>query len=151
VVTPLVNDIDNPLPQAFRPIGELVLNLHLRQQLTAEEPDLDLVRRMLQDARLWKIRLEEEQLGHVFSKALEVKMRSFLPRLEDTAMLDRLIAMVDLARSLPFYTSLHRLQSSYYSILKTRYGEFSGRTDEAGRIWLEKFRRLGEKLSVKLP
>ncbi|HEX9897381.1 MAG TPA: DUF3536 domain-containing protein [Dehalococcoidales bacterium] len=152
-VTPLVDETASPLPETFRPLVQLVLNLDLRHELKAEKPDVKAIRKIQEDARLWHIDLDDEQLGIIFSKTIEKTMKAFVSSPEDTALIDNLIEMVGLAYSLPFPTDLQRAQSMYYLLLKTIYQDFTDRKregDPAAEGWLNKFSILGERLSVKV-
>ncbi|HXY74399.1 MAG TPA: hypothetical protein VEH58_03650, partial [Dehalococcoidales bacterium] len=146
-VTPLVNDIDNPLPETFRPLVELTLNLTLRNQLSSQTPDNEIVLRLVNDARLWQISLENEFLGYVFSRSLFTKMQSFISNLEDTALIDELIYMTTLAKSLPFTTNLSHIQYLYYKLLQIQYPLYVQRGNDD---WISKFRRFGDLLGVSL-
>jgi hypothetical protein len=146
-LTPLVNDIDNPLPETFRPLVELTLNLALRNQLSAQVPDGEVVLRLINDARLWQISLENEFLGYIFSRSLNTKMQALISNLEDTALIDELIGMLTLSKSLPFATNLHRIQYLYYTTLQTHYQAFVQRGNSD---WIDKFRRFGDLLGINL-
>jgi alpha-amylase/alpha-mannosidase (GH57 family) len=152
-VTPLVDEITSPLPQTFRPLVQLVLNLDLRHELKAEGPDMKDIRKILDDARLWHIDLNDEQHGIIFSRTIEKTMKAFVSSPEDTTLIDSLTEMVELARSLPFSTDLQRAQSMYYLLLKTIYKDFTDRRregDPSAVDWINKFVILGERLSVKV-
>jgi alpha-amylase/alpha-mannosidase (GH57 family) len=146
-VTPLVNDIDNPLPETFRPLVELTLNLTLRNQLSAHVPDRELVLRLVNDAKLWQISLEIDFLGYIFGNSIYTKMQRFISNLEDTALIDELIDLITLAKSLPFVTSFSRTQYLYYKTLQTQYLLFVQRGNNE---WIGKFRRLGDLLGINL-
>ncbi len=152
-VTPLVDEITSPLPETFRPLVQLVLNLDLRHELKVERPDMKAIRKILDDARLWHIDLNDEQHGIIFSRTMEKAMKTFVSRPEDTALIDRLTEMVGLTRFLPFPTDLQRAQSMYYLLLRTIYKDFTDRKfegDPSAADWVNKFVILGERLSVKV-
>jgi hypothetical protein len=152
-VTPLVDEITSPLPETFRPLVQLVLNLDLRHELKVERPDMKAIRKILDDARLWHIDLNDEQHGIIFSRTMEKAMKTFVSSPEDTALMDSLTEMVGLTRFLPFPTDLQRAQSMYYLLLKTIYKDFTDRKfegDPSAADWVNKFVILGERLSVKV-
>jgi alpha-amylase/alpha-mannosidase (GH57 family) len=152
-VTPLVDESASPLPETFRPLVQLVLNLDLRHELKAERPDMKAIRKILDDARLWHIDLNDEQHGIIFSRTIEKAMKVVVANPDDTALMDSLTEMVGLALSLPFATDLQRAQNMYYLLLKTIYKDFTGKRregDSSVADWLNKFVILGERLSVKV-
>jgi len=152
-VTPLVDENTNPLPETFRPLVQLVLNLDLRHELKSEKPDIQVIRKMLADAHLWQINLDEEQLGIIFSRTVEKIMKSFVSHPEDTVLMANLTGMVELAGFLPFASDLQRAQSMYYLLLKTIYPGYRDRIQEGNPSaldWVNKFVVLGEKLSMKI-
>jgi alpha-amylase/alpha-mannosidase (GH57 family) len=152
-VTPLVDETTSPLPETFRPLVQLVLNLDLRHELKAERPDMKAIRKILDNAHLWHIDLDDEQHGIIFSRTIEKAMITLFSNPEDVALIDSLTEMVGLAHSLPFATDLQREQNMYYLLLKTIYKDFIDRrreVDPSTEDWVNKFMTLGEQLSVKV-
>lgn len=152
-VTPLVDETASPLPETFRPLVQLVLNLDLRNELKAEKPDVKAIGKMQEDALLWHIDLNDEQHGIIFTRTIEKTMKAFVSNPEDTTLIDNLIEMVGLTRFLPFPTDLQRAQNMYYLLLKTIYKDFTDRRregDPSALDWINKFATLGKRLSIRV-
>lgn len=72
---------------------------------------------------------------------------------EDGALLDRMLASVGLAQSLPFVVELRGVQDRYYQMLKTAYPGVQNKAkgeDQATKEWVARFLSLGAKLSIRV-
>jgi alpha-amylase/alpha-mannosidase (GH57 family) len=142
---------DLPLPRAFGVAAEFVLNRDLRAALTAEEPELERVRNLLDEAEATGIQLDREGLGYVLEQAFERLALSFLERPRDIERLEKWAEIASLHESLPFDVNLWKTQNVFYEILRSIYPAFRERADdgdETARRWVELFSSLGEQLSV---
>ena len=99
------------------------------------------------------IELHEDGLGLAVQGTVERLFEHLRRAPTDLERLDRLERTVDLARSLPFEVDFWKVQNGYYQmlvqLLPARRREADGGFDDAAR-WIERFRALGEKLSVKV-
>jgi hypothetical protein len=144
-------DLGISLPGSLKAAAELILNTDLRNALTAETPNQETVTKLLNDANSWNVGLDNEGLSHVFRQALEKRMADLAARPEDDVLLNRILASVEIARSLPFKVELRGVQNDYYRMLQTVYAEFEDKAkaeDEAAKEWLTRFVSLGTKLSI---
>jgi alpha-amylase/alpha-mannosidase (GH57 family) len=144
-------DLGISLPGSLKAAAELILNTDLRNALTAETPNQETVTKLLNDANSWNVGLDNEGLSHVFRQALEKRMADLAARPEDDVLLDRILASVEIARSLPFKVELRGVQNDYYRMLQTVYADFEDKAkaeDEAAKEWLTRFVSLGTKLSI---
>ena len=151
--TPLVDDVASPLPETFHPLVELVINLDLSHHLRAERPDIKAVQKILSDAQVWQMRLNGGRLGMTFGKTIETVMHALEAHPEDTALLDALIDMVVMAGSLPFATDLQKPQNIFYRLMKSVYPGYAEKMrggNAAAGEWLNRFRYLGDRLSIKM-
>jgi hypothetical protein len=148
-----LTDIGNPLPGAFRSAAELILNIDLRQALETDVPDEEAINKLLSDARMWKISLDVVGLGHVFRQTIAQKMVDLSAQPENGQLLEQVLALVSLGRSLPFTVDLREAQNIYYQILKTVYPGFqnkAGGEDQAAEDWIARFVELGDRLSIQV-
>lgn len=145
-----LTELGNPLPAALKAAAEFILNTDLRRALSAATPNVEAVKKLLDESNLWKIELDNEGLAHVFRQTLEKKTADFAASLEDLGLLKEMESMVDLAGTLPFSTDIRQVQNTYFSLLKTfRQGQQKPAEEQkTAEEWKSRFLALGEKLSV---
>ncbi len=146
-----LSDLGTPPLKAFRTAAEFAINSHLRRSLAEEELDLDRIQILLEEARVVQIALDAETLGYTLQHNIEQKMELFFAHPTDITLLQRLEAIVNLARSLPFEVNLWQTQNVYYGMLQTFYPNFlkkAERGNETAQLWIDHFRNLGDKLLV---
>jgi len=140
-------------PRGFRLAAELALNTALRRELEAAETEPAALSAILEEAKSVGIELHEDGLGLAVQSTVERLFEDLRRAPTDLERLDRLERTVDLARSLPFEIDFWKVQNAYYQmlvqLLPARRREADGGFDDAAR-WIERFRALGEKLSVKV-
>ncbi|WP_161485981.1 hypothetical protein, partial [Desulfotomaculum copahuensis] len=70
----------------------------------------------------------------------------------DISRLELLETMSGLARSMPFYVDLWKVQNIYHRLLLDIYPGYrdkANRGEESGRTWVNHFERLGDKLQME--
>jgi alpha-amylase/alpha-mannosidase (GH57 family) len=153
---PMIRFITNlgiPPPKAFYSTAQLVLNSNLRRAFEDEELDPERIRTLLEEAKLEGVTLEADTLEYTLRKSVERMADQLLVNPGETSLLERLNAILDTRRSLPFMVNLWKPQNAYYQILKTVYPEFRDRTekgDENAGNWVGLFTLLGDKLSIRV-
>jgi alpha-amylase/alpha-mannosidase (GH57 family) len=146
-------DLGNPLPKSFQAAAEFSLNRSLRGTLVAEEPPLDRVQSLLQEAKGLRIALDEVSLGYALKETIERTAARFRAKPEDLAILRKLEGLAALARSLPFPANLWRVQNIYFQVGREAYPQFrSGaeKGEEPAKTWVSHFTSLGEKLYCRV-
>ena len=140
-------------PRGFRLAAELALATSLRRALEAPAPDPTRLSAILEEARNVGVVMHEDGLGLAVEHTLERLAEGLRGSPSELARLEELVAVVDLARQLPFEVDFWKVQNVYYRLLKTLLPGWR-REAEAGfedaRRWMERFLALGEKLSVKV-
>jgi len=142
-----------PLPRPFLATAEIVLNRYLLEAFRAPELDLQLIRSLLEEARLLQVELEGAGLEFALRKAIERLAERFRQNPIDLECLQQLEAAMTLETELPFAVLLWKVQNIYYEMLNSVYPQ-QVRQSEAGpgevRDWVEHFTALGAKLSVRI-
>ena len=146
-------DLGNPLPKSFQAAADFSLNRSLRNALVAEEPPLDRVLSLLEEAKGLRIVLDEVSLGYALKETIERTAVRFSAQPEDLGLLQKLEGLAALARSLPFPVDLWRAQNIFFDALQTAYPEKRSQAEkgeEEAQAWLDRFRSLGEKLHFRM-
>jgi alpha-amylase/alpha-mannosidase (GH57 family) len=147
-----LRDVGVPLPKAIRTAAEFALNSNLRRTFALEEMDLDQVRKLLEEARAGGISLDGTTLEYKLRLTIERLFEKFAAAPNDSALVERLEAMVEMARSLPFEVLLWTPQNVWLEVRRGAFEERNRRAregDEESRNWVQHFTSLGEKLTVR--
>jgi len=125
----------------------------LEHVLATEEMDLEQVRKLLEEARSGNLKLESTTLEYTLRLTIENLFERFSKEPPDPARIERLEAIIETARKLPFDVVLWTAQNVWAAMRRTIYQQVSQRGqegDEEARSWLHHFRSLGEKLGVRV-
>ncbi len=143
-----------PLPRGLQAAAEVVLNRRLLTTLSAERPDPERVRRLLEKARLGGVRLDADTLGFTLARTIDALAAACAAEPTSLARLERLADAVAVARTLPFEISLWKAQNGYFERLLEVLPGMRARAQEGdgeARAWIELFLTLGEQLGVRAP
>jgi len=97
--------------------------------------------------------LDVKGLSYALGNALESLMERLQESPRDAELLRRVEATVSLAGSTPFTVDLGQTQNRYYELLRTVFpdqSEKSGDGDAEAAEWVCRFRKLGERLAVRV-
>jgi alpha-amylase/alpha-mannosidase (GH57 family) len=141
-----------PLPQVFQATAVVALNGEIRAAMAAPPLDTGRLRALLEQAAEAEIALDGETLGYTLRNSID---RMAMDWYADPQRMDRLAALrsaVELARSLPFWVDLWRVQNIFYEVLQTarpgiKTHTGAGNPPDAG--WTKEFMALGDLLQVR--
>jgi alpha-amylase/alpha-mannosidase (GH57 family) len=149
-----LRSLDRPLPPAFQKVTDFLINLDLRRAFAADEPDLERVQELLNEAELYGVPLDGSGLAFALTGTITRLFDRIAADSENVEQIRRADALVGLASELSFPVDLWRAQNTYYGLLQTAYVERLARAaggDNGGRDWAETFAALGGKLHVHVP
>jgi alpha-amylase/alpha-mannosidase (GH57 family) len=149
-----LRDLGVPLPKAIRTAAEFALNSHLRRTFADEDMSPEEVRKLLAEANLGGIALDSTTLEYTLRLTIERCFDRLAREPRDPALVARLGALVEMARSMPFEVFLWTAQNVWSHVYRSVFEEFSRREqegDEQARSWVRDFQSLGDKLRVRLP
>jgi hypothetical protein len=148
-----LRDLGVPLPKAIRTAAEFATNSNLRRAFANEEMDLEQVRKLLEEAKSTGINLDGTMLEYTLRLTIEHMFGKFGADPKGPALVERLEAVVDLARSLPFEVVLWAPQNVWSEVRRSAFEERNKRAqqgDKDSRSWVQHFMSLGEKLQVRV-
>ena len=140
-------------PKPLYVAAELVLNASLRGAFEDEELDPELITTFLEEAEVEGIFLDADTLEYALRKSLERLADRLLANPSELHLLQRLVAGIGLLGSLPFQVNLWKVQNISYDLYQKVYPELRKRAekgDETAGEWIGIFKRLGEKLSIRI-
>jgi len=148
-----LSDVGYPIPRSFFLAAELAIGSDLRRAFEAEEPDLERIRRLLEEAAFSRIPLEEKGLAYALAKTAEGMAHRLRVIPSDLSRLRHLDAVVGMGRELPFPVTFWKTQNLFYEMLQTEYPKFlqwAADGDGSAAAWVKQFEGLGEKLSIRV-
>lgn len=146
-----LGDLKTPLPKAFRTTAEYALNSHLRR---AFSDDLDIARihSLLEESRLGGVDLDATTLEYTLRKTIERIAQRIRENSSDANELGTLREAIELTDKLPFPVTVWTVQNVAYDLLQNVYPGMNERSDAEpdARAWVEHFRELAQKLSLRM-
>jgi alpha-amylase/alpha-mannosidase (GH57 family) len=143
-----------PRPELLSVAADLCLNAKLRRVLQGDGLDPDVVRPLLEEARLAGANLDATHLGLLLAANIERLAEELLGHPDDVSLVERLNKAASLVRSLPFEVNLWKTQNICYRILHTRCSHFKEKAesgDEAAREWIHNSKVLAENFRIRMP
>ncbi len=154
--TPLMRflkDIGAPLPTAFKTVADFVLNTELRREFAAEEPDLDRLRALLQEARTDNVEFQRDALAYAIKTHLDRRLERLAAAPDDLPALTRTADIAEIRHAMGNEVNLWKPQNLYFKLLHTVAPAWRAQA-EAGEArakdWLTQFCRLGEQLGFQV-
>jgi alpha-amylase/alpha-mannosidase (GH57 family) len=148
-----LRDLGVPLPKAIRTAAEFAVNSQLRLAFADEQMDLEQVRKLLQEAQSGGIELDATALEYTLRLTIERLFEHFEKEPFNTAVVQRLEAVVEMARNLPFDVVLWAAQNIWAKLHHSAFEELKSgvvpETEDA-IAWTEHFLALGEKLQMQV-
>jgi alpha-amylase/alpha-mannosidase (GH57 family) len=146
-----LRDLGVPLPKAIRTAAEFAVNINLRRAFADPEMDVEQVRKLLDEAGASGISLDGTTLEYALRLTIDRLFEKLGAAPDDISLVDRLGAIVDMARSLPFEVLLWTPQNAWWEVRRSSLAEHRKRAqegDQRARVWVEHFTSLGEKLQM---
>jgi len=142
-----LTELQIPLPKTFRASAEFALNYHLRTEFLGDEPNLQRVAPLIEDAKALKVYLDVPTLEYALRSRLEQMAETLSASPEEPQSLLRFRAAVELACSLPFPVNLWQVQNLFYGQLRFQTRKSTTESRQAGQANLASdYAKLGETL-----
>ncbi len=145
--------IGMPAPKRLEMAAEVTLNTDLRHAFEEDALDLGRITALVDEAQIARVPFDTPTLEFALRKTLERMAECFVADPANLQLLEKLDAAVAMARSLPFEIMLWRVQNIFFSMLLTVYRNrlhVSRDGDRGAQAWVDCFRALGAKLSVRV-
>ena len=143
-----------PRPELLSVAADLCLNAKLRKVLNGDGLDSEVVRPLLEEARLAGANLDATALGLLLAVNIESLAEQLLEQPLDLPRLERLNKAAKLVRSLPFEINLWKTQNICYKLLHAHCPIFTDETDLADQNaaeWLRQYTVLAENFLLRVP
>lgn len=143
-----------PLPKGLALAAELCLNAKLRGSLQGEGLEPEVVRPLLEEARLAGATLDATALGLLLAVNIENLAEQLLEQPDDLSRMERLNSAAKLVQTLPFEINLWKTQNTCYKLLHTYWSDFkekAGLGDKSAQEWIQNCTVLAENFRLREP
>jgi len=143
-----------PLPKVLSVAADLYLNAKLRRVLQGEGLDPEVVRPLLEEARLAGATLDAAALGLLLASNIERLAEELLGQPDDVSLMEKLNKDAKLVQVLPFEVNLWKTQNICYNILHSCCPDFKEKADAGdgnAREWLQNATVLAENFRIRMP
>jgi hypothetical protein len=151
-LTRFLKDIDAPLPGALKTAVDFVLICDLHRQFESEEPDLERVRALVEQARIGNVDLQRDILGYAIKGNLDKHLEHLASAPDDLTFLIRMADLAEVVRLIGIEINLWKTQNIYFQMRKNIAPARKSKADagdETAREWMLHFNRLGDYLSFR--
>jgi alpha-amylase/alpha-mannosidase (GH57 family) len=142
-----------PLPAALRAVADFAVAADLRRALDDLEADPPALERRLEEAGRLGVALDAGGLGHAAEHALTGLVGRLRDHPDEPGLLARAAGRAALARAAPFPVDLWRAQNLCHELRESIYPprrEAAQAGDPAATAWVDLFRQLAERLSIRV-
>ncbi len=149
-----LNGSGQPRPQVLSVAADLCLNAKLRSMFQGEELDPEVVKPLLEEARLAGATLDAPALELLLADNIERMAERLLEKPEDLSLLEKLNEAAQLVRALPFEVNLWKAQNICYKILHTCCPGFKEKADigdKNAQEWINHCEILAKNFSIRMP
>ncbi len=148
-----IEDLGIPLPEAFKTVAQHIINSEIKKEFSRVKFKLTHINKLLDEAKLAKVKLDPVELGFVLQKTLECMMLSLQRDVSSLKKMRHIIDAMKVIGRLPFQINLYHIQNSFFQLLESTYPQFKQLADQGGekeQTWVENFHILGDQLSINV-
>jgi alpha-amylase/alpha-mannosidase (GH57 family) len=142
-----------PLPAALRVVADFMVIAELRRALEDPESDPQEIARRLEQAGQLGVPLGDGGLAYALERSLTALVVRLREHPDEPRLLARAAGRAALARSAPFPVDLWRAQNLCHELRETVYlprREAAGASGQAASAWIDLFRQLADRLSIRV-
>ncbi|MGH9684676.1 MAG: DUF3536 domain-containing protein [Candidatus Acidiferrales bacterium] len=142
-----------PPIRRFQAAAEFTLNSALIRVMKADSLNVHEMHSLLEEAKRAAVPLDAPTLEFALRRKLEQIAAAFKSEPADISKLQSLDEAVSAAKSAPFRVRLWKVQNVYFELMKNIAPQVRDKRLQiasGGDKWLERFRSLGERLSIRV-
>ncbi len=143
-----------PVPKGLALAAESCLNAKLRGAIQGEGLEPEVVRPLLEEARLAGVTLDAATLGSLLAGNVEHLAEQLLEQPDDLARMESLNQAAKLVRTLPFEVNLWKTQNLCYKLVQTHWFDFKEKArlgDTIAQEWLRTCTVLAGNFWIRVP
>ena len=148
-----LEDLDSPPPGALYSAAEFVLNVGLRRAFEGEPLDPELIKKLVEEARLAGVTLDAASLEMVLRRRIEKVAEQLATNPAELHLLKELRTVIDILDFLPFKVNTWKVQNICYEMQQSTYADLRERSVEGERSLREfthEFVALSKRLRIRM-
>lgn len=147
------HSLQRRLPRPFYSAAEYILNTDLKRIFDEEDPDVDKLKRLIEESKRWSVNLDLTTIGFTAGTWVNSIMDKLLENPEDIQLFRKIDMTLEALSPLSLTLNLWKAQNIYFSISRNFYDsmkEKAEKGDKPANEWIGDFIRLGHHLHVKI-
>jgi hypothetical protein len=148
-----LQSLNMPFPKPLSAAAEHVLNSDLKKTFEQEDLNLEKLGGLIKEVKRWAIEVDKETIGFVATSWINAAVERLQGQPDEATIYQELENVLMLLESIHVEPDLWKAQNAHFSVARTLYPPMKERAEKgeepAGR-WVEWFRRLGDRLHVKV-
>ncbi len=145
-----MREMQIPLPKALSTPVEFILNADIKRFLESNETHLDNLKQIIDEFSLINVSIEAPIISFVAGQRINELMRELDENWQDSERLGFIFSLLETLEPLRLDLDLWEAQNKYFMIGKRHYEEMKKKKDQGAKDWVFQFKRLGERIGVKV-
>jgi hypothetical protein len=147
------HSLQRRLPRPFSLAAEYILNRDLKKFFEDENPDVEKLKRLIEETKRWSSKVDTTTIGFIASSWVNSIMEKLNEDPEDIELFEKISNTLEVSIPLSLSLDLWKAQNIYFSIGRSYYQpmkEKAAKNDSSAQRWVESFHRLGYFIHVKI-
>ncbi|MFQ5964155.1 MAG: DUF3536 domain-containing protein [Candidatus Scalinduaceae bacterium] len=142
-----------PIPRPFSASAEYILNTDLKQIFEEEDLDIKKLKKLIDEAKRWSIKIDTTMIGFVASSWLNLLMERLYEQPEDLKIFEKIDNTLKILSPLSLSMDFWKPQNVHFLIGKKFYTLMKEKAAKGyvfAERWVEVFHKLGYYLNIKV-
>ena len=143
----LLNELNIPLPEAFRATVDVVLSGRLNEVLESANVDLEELTKICKEIKEWNVAIDRQRVSRIASDKINSLLESFKGHKEDLDLLLEAGQIIELLTQINVTLDLWEAQNTYFDIVT----DILRRNEPLETMFLDAMKKIGSLLGVMFP
>ncbi len=145
-----MSEVGAPAPKTFWRAAEIVLNSEIRKLLTGEDLNVELLSKLISDAKALGVEFDSESISLEASERIALEFTKLHKTSMDARKLENINTLIETIRQLPVKLELWHAQNTAFSIVQEIYKPAKEKKDANAQTWISAFEKLCKSIGIKL-
>jgi len=145
-----MNEINIPSPKPFRTAAEIVLSAEIRQLLASEDTNLELLRKLIANSKIFSIEFESGPISLEASEKIVKEFAKLVDAPPDVEKLENIDKLIGVLGELPIKLELWRAQNIAFDVAQKIYNPLKEKKDEQSQAWVSAYQKLCKSIGIRL-
>ncbi|MEJ8804022.1 DUF3536 domain-containing protein [Pontibacter sp. H249] len=148
-----MRSINMKLPRPLQTTVEFIVNNRLLREFESEKPDPDEIKRLLEEVKRMRIRLNYTQLEFAVTNRVDILMQKIQQEPQNLNAINLLIRLLEVLEGSKLETDYWQAQNIAFYMQQNGYKDYKKRSekgDNEAQAWCQQFEKLYHNLNLKL-